>query len=144
MATACSFTEGEGRDLFAAIDLLLEKMDRQIIKFKEKSQSHKGVRNEIPDSLIFESFDESINRNIRLNQVSNKPLNRIEAYLQMKNDKRDFMLFKQGWAKLTARSIIPTSATPRFSGIRTCAGWWRSPLIRHPTVLSRRLHGICS
>jgi putative sigma-54 modulation protein len=86
----------KGETFFAAIDLLLEKMDRQIIKFKEKSQSHKGVRNEIPDSLIFESFDESINRNIRLNQVSNKPLNRIEAYLQMKNDRRDFMLFKQG------------------------------------------------
>lgn len=33
---------------------------------------------------------------VRLNQVSNKPIDRIEAYLQMKTEENDFILFKQG------------------------------------------------
>ena len=31
-----------------------------------------------------------------LTQVSNKPINNIEAFLQMRIDKKDFILFKKG------------------------------------------------
>ena len=37
---------------FSAIDLLADKLDKQIVKNKEKHSEHKGVRNEIPDSEI--------------------------------------------------------------------------------------------
>ena len=35
---------------FASIDLLLDKLDKQIVKYKEKHSEHKGIRNEISDS----------------------------------------------------------------------------------------------
>jgi len=37
---------------------------------------------------------------LRLTQVSNKPIDKIEAYLQMKIDRKDFILFKKGVNKI--------------------------------------------
>ena len=37
---------------FASIDLLVDKLDKQLVKNKEKHSEHKGIRNEIPDSEI--------------------------------------------------------------------------------------------
>jgi putative sigma-54 modulation protein len=37
---------------FSSIDLLIDKLDKQIVKYKEKHSEHKGIRNEIPDSEI--------------------------------------------------------------------------------------------
>lgn len=34
------FVECEDQDLYAAIDLLLDKLDRQIIKYKDRVQAH--------------------------------------------------------------------------------------------------------
>ena len=34
------FVECEDQDLYAAIDLLVDKLDRQIIKYKDRLQSH--------------------------------------------------------------------------------------------------------
>ena len=80
-------------DLFSSIDLLFEKMEKQIIKYKEKHSSHKIL----PQSEIikFDYENEQGNR-IKLNQVSNKPFDKIEAYLQMQIDNNDFILFKKG------------------------------------------------
>ncbi|MCP4134651.1 MAG: ribosome-associated translation inhibitor RaiA [bacterium] len=84
-------------DLYSSIDLLFEKMERQIVKYKEKHSSHKAVSLGEPIPFRFTS-DEG--RDIRLNQVSNKPIDKIEAFLQMKNDQDDFILFKKGVIKV--------------------------------------------
>lgn len=34
------FAEAESENMYAAIDLLLDKLDRQLIKYKEKTKSH--------------------------------------------------------------------------------------------------------
>jgi putative sigma-54 modulation protein len=85
---------------FSAIDLLFEKMEKQIIKYKEKHSSHKGDRNE--PKGVFYDFEPAEGDNVRLEQVSNKPLDKIEAFLQMKNDESDFILFKQDVADMEA------------------------------------------
>lgn len=83
----------KGETFFAAIDLLVEKMDKQIVRYKNKSNAHKGAKN---DFLFFvEADSDEAEYEIKLNEVSNKPQDRVEAYLQMKNNKMDFTLFKQ-------------------------------------------------
>ncbi len=79
--------------LYAAIDLLFEKMEKQIIKYKEKHSSHKVL----PQSeLIPFDYQSEEGIRIRMNQVSNKPIDKIEAFLQMKFENSDFILFKKG------------------------------------------------
>ena len=80
-------------DLFSAVDLLIDKMEKQIVRFKEKIQSKKGVDAQFDISYDFKS---DIGTEALLTQVSNKPINNIEAFLQMKVNKKDFILFKKG------------------------------------------------
>ncbi len=84
-------------DLYSAIDLLFEKMEKQIRRFKEKHQMHKG-----PDKSENVSFDYTSNggKQVVLRQVSNKPVDNVEAFLQMRLQKADFILFKKGDAKI--------------------------------------------
>jgi putative sigma-54 modulation protein len=80
-------------DLYSAVDLLIDKMDSQIARFKEKIQSRKG---QAADFKISYDIKGNAGKEAILNQVSNKPINNIEAFLQMKNDKKEFILFKKG------------------------------------------------
>jgi putative sigma-54 modulation protein len=79
-------------DLFSAIDLLIDKMEKQIVRFKEKIQSKKVVDAQLDMSYDFKS---DIGIDALLIQVSNKPISNIEAFLQMKVNKKDFILFKK-------------------------------------------------
>ena len=36
------FAEAVNEDMYAAIDALVDKLDRQVIKYKEKLKSHRG------------------------------------------------------------------------------------------------------
>lgn len=84
-------------DLYSALDLLIDKIENQISRFKEKIQSRKGFGLEMGISMDFtsEKGTEAI-----LNQVSNKPIDKIEAFLQMKINKKDYILFKKGVAEI--------------------------------------------
>jgi putative sigma-54 modulation protein len=42
LAKAEIFAASESEDLYAAIDLLVDKLDRQVVKHKEKLQNHDG------------------------------------------------------------------------------------------------------
>jgi len=84
-------------DFFSAIDLLFEKMERQIVKYKEKHSSHKAVN---PSKAPHQEEAGAEGRRINLKLVSDKPVDRVEAYLEMKNDRKDFILFKQGVNKV--------------------------------------------
>lgn len=93
----------KGETFFAAIDMLVEKISHQIIKHKERIQAHKGPRNEIPASLlVFGTDSDEPERKIKLVEVSGKPQDRVEAYLQMQVDKKDFYLFKQGVSEVNS------------------------------------------
>lgn len=86
-------------DLYSAIDLLFEKMETQIRRYKEKHQMHKGPEKGEAASINFTSTE---GKQIVLRQVSNKPVDNIEALLQMRVDKKDFILFKKGVDKIEA------------------------------------------
>ena len=80
-------------NFYSSIDLLFEKMEKQIVKYKEKHSSHKITPQE---ELIPFEYRNNTGKKIFLNQVSNKPIDKIEAYLQMKINESDFILFKKG------------------------------------------------
>ena len=42
LAKAEIFAASEAEDMYAAIDLLIDKLDRQVVKHKEKMQNHDG------------------------------------------------------------------------------------------------------
>lgn len=84
-------------DLYSAIDLLADKMEVQISRYKEKIQTRKGhgVEDEVSFDIVSDKGKEAL-----LSQVSNKPVDKIEAFLQMKLDKKDYILFKRGVAEV--------------------------------------------
>lgn len=44
------FADAAGDNMYASIDALTGKLDRQLIKYKEKQSSHRGPQPEIDDS----------------------------------------------------------------------------------------------
>lgn len=98
-------------DLYSAIDLLFEKMEKQIRRFKEKHQTHKGPEKGEMASIDFTSTE---GKEIILRQVSNKPVDNVEAFLQMRIDKKDFILFKKGVGKIEAD---PANANKNYAVI---------------------------
>ena len=80
-------------DLYTAIDLLVDKIESQISRYKDKIQSRKGfgVENSFSYDIKSDQGKEAL-----LNQVSNKPVDNVEAFLQMKVANKDFILFKKG------------------------------------------------
>lgn len=91
------YAREKAADLYSALDLLVDKMETQITRFKEKIQSRKGQGAELDFSYDFTS---ETGTDAILTQVSNKPINNIEAFLQMRVDKKDFILFKKGIASV--------------------------------------------
>lgn len=80
-------------DMYSSVDLLIDKLEKQVVKYKEKHSSHKVVP--LNQMVNIEETVES-GRKIRVNQVSHKPLDGIGAYLEMKLNNMDFIIFKQG------------------------------------------------
>ena len=80
-------------DFYSAIDMLIDKIESQIARYKDKIQSRKGMG--VEESFSFDISSEQ-GKDAQLNQVSNKPVDNVEAFLQMKVDNKDFILFKKG------------------------------------------------
>jgi putative sigma-54 modulation protein len=80
-------------DMYSSIDLLMDKMEKQIVKYKEKHSEHKATP---LGELSTVEVEEESGKELMLNQVSKKPIDGVEAFLEMKIDKRDFILFKKG------------------------------------------------
>lgn len=89
-------------DFHSAVDLLLEKMEAQIRRYKEKHQMHKG-----PDksAIHAEQITDQDSKKIVLREVSGKPLERLEAYLQLKVSGRDFLLYRVGGEQIDANAV---------------------------------------
>lgn len=85
--------EENNKDLYAAIDLASEKLERQIRKNKTRMKRHKEVINMIVDFEINEeeSKEEKI---VKRKTVDSKPMSEEEAILQMNLIGHDFYIFK--------------------------------------------------
>ena len=81
-------------DLYAAIDLVLEKLERQIRK--NKTRMHKNIKENISIFVDFElADDEEVEENIvKRKTIETKPMNEEEAILQMNLLGHDFFVFK--------------------------------------------------
>lgn len=81
-------------DLYAAIDLVIDKLERQIRKNKTRLKD-KFKKEEIPE-FIFD-FEEEIENNDKIIKRKNldiKPMDEEEAILQMELIDHDFFVFK--------------------------------------------------
>jgi putative sigma-54 modulation protein len=81
-------------DLYAAIDLVLDKLERQLKKYKDKIQTTKrSVKEEyIPE--IDELFEDEEQNIVRRKQVFLKPIDEEEAITQMELLGHTFFVFK--------------------------------------------------
>ncbi len=81
-------------DMYSSIDLIIDKMEKQISRYKDRQSDRKSVELEMVEKIDVD------NRGVDLllNQVSNKPKTEVEAFLEMKLENRGFILFKKGVA----------------------------------------------
>ena len=86
--------ESINKDLYAAIDLVLEKLERQIRK--NKTRMHKINREVITAFIDFDITEEEIKEDkiVKRKTVDTKPMNEEEAILQMNLIGHDFYIFK--------------------------------------------------
>lgn len=82
-------------DLYAAIDLVLDKLERQLKKYKDKIQTTKRTTTKeeyVPE--IEEYFEEEEQNIVRRKQVFLKPIDEDEAITQMELLGHSFFVFK--------------------------------------------------
>ena len=89
----------KSEDLYASIDLAIDKIERQLAKYKEKLKDK--VTNEALGSDVFklnifetESFDEDTPKIIISKEMPAKPMNIEEAIMQMNLLNKNFFVFK--------------------------------------------------
>lgn len=87
--------EEKHNDLYAAVDLVSDKLERQIRKNKTKA------RKNLKQTIIFNDFDvdaaEDVDDSIvKRKVIDTKPMSEEEAILQMELIGHDFFLFKNG------------------------------------------------
>jgi len=87
--------EEKNNDLYAAIDLVVEKLERQIIKNKTKMLS-KNIKNKVSEFVLtdIESDEDEDEVIVKRKQLDTKPMSEEEAILQMNMLGHDFFIFK--------------------------------------------------
>jgi putative sigma-54 modulation protein len=83
----------ESGDLYASIDVVVDKLDRQVKKYKEKLKDHKGrgpaAAEDIPHELR-----ERIPELIKTKRFNMKPMEPDEAIMQMELLDKGFFVFQ--------------------------------------------------
>lgn len=79
-------------DMYSSVDMVVKSMENQVSKHKEKHSGHKAVS---PGKVVTFDTGGDDRIEVKLNYTGNKPKNDIEAYLEMKMDKSEFILFKK-------------------------------------------------
>jgi len=93
--------EETNKDPFAAIDLVLDKLERQIRKNKTR-MSRKGTKDKFADLVLdFEVPKEEKDKTkiVKRKEVELKPMSEEEAILQMELTEHDFFVFKNSKEK---------------------------------------------
>jgi len=80
-------------DLYAATDLVIDKLERQIVKNKERL---KKVKSTEPIGFImdFDTEEDNVQKIVRRKTIESKPMDEEEAILQMELLNHDFFVFK--------------------------------------------------
>ena len=86
--------ESVNKDLYAAIDLVVEKLERQIRK--NKTRMHKTNKDVVAEFIDFEISKEEKEEEaiVKRKTIEMKPMNEEEAILQMNMLGHDFFIFK--------------------------------------------------
>ena len=105
--------EESQEDLYAAIDIIVDKIERQLRKNKTKLQSKK-IKDTFPKDLILdyiEDYDEDNEPSIvKRKKIEIKPMSEEEAIIQMELIGHQFFLFKD------ADTMAPTVVYKRKDG----------------------------
>lgn len=85
--------EEANEDLYAAIDLVVDKLERQLKKYKDKLNSKKAIKEEYVPAIedYFEDEDQVV---VRRKEVFLKPIDEEEAITQMELLGHSFFVFK--------------------------------------------------
>ena len=81
-------------DLYAAIDLVLDKLERQLKKYKDKLQTNKRSTKEEYVPEIEEYFEEPEEEVVKRKELFLKPMDEEEAITQMELLGHSFFIFK--------------------------------------------------
>ena len=82
-------------DLYAAIDLVVDKLERQFKKYRGKLNRRKNNKDEFVPSIEIEEYEEFENETIvRKKEVFLKPIDEEEAIVQMELLGHSFFVFK--------------------------------------------------
>ncbi len=90
----------ENTDFYTAIDNMVDKVERQLKRYKEKLKRHKPLRNRERRSLkekvyAYESFEEETPRVIQTEHYNTHPMTLDEAVMEMDLTDRQFMVFAE-------------------------------------------------
>lgn len=95
-------SEESAEDLYAAIDLVSDKIERQIRKNKTKiNKIEKDAAKKLNLSFVENYDDEEDNLIVRRKKLSTKPMDEEEAILQMEMLGHDFFVYKDRDTKNT-------------------------------------------
>ena len=111
--------EDRSDDLYAAIDLVIDKLERQIRKNKTKLQKkkHKGSLPEINLDFNIKSNEKEKGKIVKEKLIEAKPMSREEAVLQMELVGHDFYVFKD--AKTLEVSVVYKRKDSNYGLINT-------------------------
>ncbi|OFI47608.1 ribosome hibernation-promoting factor, HPF/YfiA family [Floricoccus penangensis] len=91
--------EDTSQDMYGSIDLVVDKLERQIRKYKTKTNRRKNVKGvkdypveELVDFEVTEEVDEGA-KIVRTKEIDLKPMDAEEAVLQMEMSGHDFFIF---------------------------------------------------
>lgn len=83
-------------DMYSAIDMVLDKLEKQIKKNKQKIRERRSVaknRNRSMPDVEIDQPDEDIERQIKIRNIEYKPMDIEEAVLQMDLIEDSFLVF---------------------------------------------------
>lgn len=88
----------KSEDMYASIDIAVDKIEKQIIRYKEKIKTHKHVERRLEDALKLNIYDtESVMKApeiIVTKTMPSKPMDIDEAVMQMDLLNKNFFVFK--------------------------------------------------
>jgi putative sigma-54 modulation protein len=85
----------ETEDMYSAIDMTLDKLEKQIKKNKEKVRERRSGKNNPKGMLIDETmaFDEDMEKQVIVKNIDYKPMDTDEAVMQMELANGNFLVF---------------------------------------------------
>ena len=83
----------ETEEMYSSIDLLIEKLEKRIRKYKEKLVDHKQHNRTEPESVVSVHPDDRIPQIIKTKRFDLKPMHAEEAVMQMDLLDKEFYVF---------------------------------------------------